>query len=94
MRYVSTMPEQWGHSFEDYKAFKVEEQELIYNKCSTFKEDSLNVKSNSLPDHSVPSVNAIEECSNHRVIKTIKRVKTPLLVDHTKLVEYCLIKGI
>lgn len=38
-----------GHSTEDYKGFKAKVQELIENKCLTFKEEDLNVKSNLLP---------------------------------------------
>lgn len=81
------------HSVENCRAFKANVQELINNKSLVFKDDSPNVKNNPLPTHNSPSINAIEECLSHSVIKEVEKLKTPLSMLHAKLVKFDLIGG-
>lgn len=69
-----------GHSTEDCMIFKNKVQELIDQKLMSFSEEQPNVKTNLLPVHNGPVVNASIEKEHTKVIKEVAEVKTPMMV--------------
>lgn len=57
------------HSTKDDIMFKIRVQELIDQKILNFTEEKPNVKTNPLPSHNGPTVNAIEESKHFAVVK-------------------------
>jgi hypothetical protein len=77
-----------GHNVENCRALKFKVQELIDRRLLSFKEESPNVKSNPLPGHAGPSVNAVEEFKEYELIERVAEVKTPMTVVREVLIGY------
>ncbi|CAJ2644571.1 unnamed protein product [Trifolium pratense] len=77
-----------GHTIENCKAFKHKVQELIDQKLLSFKEEGPNVKTNPLPGHAGPSVNAVEESEEFKLVSEVSEIRTPLAVVGEKLIGY------
>ncbi|XP_050897461.1 uncharacterized protein LOC127104315 [Lathyrus oleraceus] len=80
-----------GHDLEGCYALKHRVRELIESKILSFKDMGPNVKSNPLPPHGDPAVNAIEDASTVVMVEKVEDVKTPLAAFHARLVEAGLI---
>jgi len=68
-------------------------QYLINAKWLSFVDDGPNVKSNPLPGHGRPSVNAIEGTIEHTWRKSVEDIKTPLKVFFKEMCKFGLIEG-
>jgi len=82
-----------SHSTENYKALKYKLQNLINAKWLSFEDDSPNVRSNPLPSHGRPSVNAIEETFGCTLRKNVEDIKTSLRVIFEEMCKFGLIEG-
>lgn len=69
-----------GYSTEDCMVFKVKVQKLLDKKLLSFSEEQPNVKTNPLPGHNWPKVNAIDEEEYTEVVKEVIKVKTSMLI--------------
>ncbi|XP_027337245.1 uncharacterized protein LOC113850932 [Abrus precatorius] len=81
-----------GHSMENCRALKFKVQDLINVKWLDFKEDNPSIRSNPLPEHGGPSVNAIEKESACVLKRKVEEVTTPLKVIFAGLCKADLIK--
>lgn len=74
-----------GHSSEDFLVLKAKLQEVIDHKVLSFSKEKPNMKTNPLPVHNGPVVNAIIEYGCTEVVKEVNEVKTLMTVVVKKL---------
>lgn len=68
-------------------------QELVDTNLLTFKELGPNVKKNPLVGH-LPSINSIEGFVETKMIKEVEKVKTLMLIIHSKLIKVWIIQEV
>ncbi|XP_050909836.1 uncharacterized protein LOC127123678 [Lathyrus oleraceus] len=81
-----------GRTTENCKVFKLRVQELIDQKILSFA-DVPNMGNNHLPKHSSSDVSSIESPNDEGLIKNVFKLKTPLTMVRTRLLEAELMKG-
>ena len=67
-----------GNSTEDCIVFKNRVQDLINQDILSFTEEKPNVKNNLLPNHGSPTVNAILEEEETKMVNLVGDFRTPL----------------